>query len=49
MEESEETMNDMQEHREEINPPMRPVEKFIIGALAAIVTVAVLSLLGVHL
>lgn len=42
-------MNDqMQEHREEINPKMHSVEKWIIGALVIIVVVAVLALLGIH-
>lgn len=41
-------MNEIKEHREDINPPMRPVEKMIIGALVLIVVVAVLALLGIH-
>lgn len=41
-------MNEIKEHREDINPPMRPVEKMIIGALVVIVVVAVLALLGIH-
>lgn len=38
----------MQEHREEINPPMKPVEKLVITALVVIVIVTLLSLLGIH-
>ncbi len=38
----------MQEHREEINPRMTPVEKFIVGGFIVIILVAILALLGIH-
>lgn len=41
-------MNDIEEHREDVNPPMRPVEKFVVGAMVAILIVAVFALLGIH-